>query len=220
MSSLEELKKKRFQFLHKLWELTGGNQSKMVRIGQVAEPLGFDDKTAEAIVQYLEGEELVEATTSGLVAPSYFDVGLYIKHKGIKEVEAALTTPQSPTEHFPANVTNYISIGSMIDSSISQASPGSYQTISINENSKQELKEIVLALKEVLQQALLKQEQKEEMESEIQTLESQIRSPKPKVIIIRESLSSAKRILESAGGPAGAAAPLTTRISAWLSGDG
>lgn len=220
MSSLEELKKKRFQFLHKLWELTGGNQSKMVRIGQVAEPLGFDDNIAEAVVQYLRGEELLEATTSGLVAPRYFDVGLHIKHKGIKEVEAALTTPQSPTEHFPANVVNYISIGSMINSNISQASPGSYQAIFITENSKQELKEIVLALKEVLRQAHLKQEQKEELESEIQTLESQMGSPKPKAIIIRESLSSAKRILESAGGPVGAAAPLSTKIAAWLSGSG
>lgn len=208
MDSLEDLKRKRFQFLHKLWELTRGNEKILVKIRQVATPLGYDENVAEPIVQYLAGENLLEVTTYGFYVSNYLDAGLYIKHGGVVEVEEALSKPESPTVHFPANVTNYINIGSMVNSNISQASPNSNV---INETGKQDLKEIVIALKTVLKQAPSGPD-REELASEIQTIESQIGSPRPKPVIIRESLASAKRILESMGGPAGSLA----KISSWL----
>lgn len=208
MDSLEDLKRKRFQFLHKLWELTRGNEKILVKIRQVATPLGYDENVAEPIVQYLAGENLLEVTTYGFYVSNYLDAGLYIKHGGVVEVEEALSKPESPTVHFPANVTNYINIGSMVNSNISQASPNSNV---INETGKQDLKEIVIALKTALKQAPSGPD-RDELASEIQTIESQIGSPRPKPVIIRESLASAKRILESMGGPAGSLA----KISSWL----
>lgn len=211
MDSLEELKRKRFAFLHKLWELSRGNEKILVRIRQVATPLGYDENVAEPIIQYLAGENLLEVTTYGFYVANYLDAGLYIKHGGVVEVEEALSKPESPTVHFPANVMNYINIGSMVNSNISQASPNSSQII--NETGKQNLKEIVVALKTALEQAPSGAD-RDELASEIQTIESQIGSPRPKPVIIRESLVSAKRIIESMGGPAGSLA----KISSWLAG--
>ena len=125
--NIDALKQQRFAFLHKFWELTGGNQNKLIRIGEVAKPLNLNEESAKVIVQYLHGEDLVDATTHGFAVSTYFDVGLYIKHKGIKETEQALSKPDLETEHFPAKVVNYINIGSMNNSNISQGSTNSNQ---------------------------------------------------------------------------------------------
>jgi len=60
----------------------------------------------------------------------------------------------------------------------------------------------------------LPDEPRQETEAELHTLESQIHSPKPKSSIIREGLSSLRRILEGAGG--GAVAQLLLRELAKL----
>ena len=65
MSEIEEIKKQRFQFLHHLWQVTGGDQSKRVLIRQISEQLELNENEARVIVQYLHGEELLEITTHG-----------------------------------------------------------------------------------------------------------------------------------------------------------
>jgi len=59
--------------------------------------------------------------------------------------------------------------------------------------------------REQLSSLNLPDDRKREAEAELQTVESQIESPKPKPSIIREGLESLRRILEGAGGGAGGA---------------
>ncbi|MDH5569788.1 MAG: hypothetical protein OEX98_08375 [Nitrosopumilus sp.] len=217
MSEIDEIKKQRFLFLHQLWKLTAGDHSKRVSVRQVSEPLNLKENDARTIVQYLVGENLLEITTHGFNIPSYSDASLYIKHKGVVEVEQALSKPESPTIHFPASVVNNINIGTMTNSNISQASSGVNQMITINPETKQDLLDLINTLKEFLENEELRREQKDELSSDISTIESQINSPKPKTRIISESLSSAKNILESASTIAITAAPIVAQITSMLS---
>ena len=70
--------------------------------------------------------------------------------------------------------------------------------------------------REFLEKEELRQEQKDELSSDISTIESQISSPKPKSAIIADSLSSAKSILESASTIAITVAPIITQITSML----
>jgi hypothetical protein len=63
-----------------------------------------------------------------------------------------------------------------------------------------ELKKIIRSLRESLDDLGLEGDIKDELISEIRTLESQTDSPKPKLSILKESLISARRILEGAAG--------------------
>lgn len=213
---MDEIKKQRFQFLHQLWQITGGDQSKRLLIRQIADLLELNENKTRIIVQYLSGEGLVEVTTHGFNVPSYLDASLYIKHKGVMEIEQALSKPESPTSHFPASVVNYINVGTMTNSNIAQASSKANQTITISQEVKEDLTELVNTLKEFLDRQELKQDQKEELRSDISTIESQLDSPKPKVGIISESLLSAKSILESVSTIAVTVAPLVAQISGVL----
>ena len=217
MSEIDEIKKQRFQFIHHLWQVTGGDQSKRVLIRQISEELGMNENEARVIVQYLSGEELLEITTHGFNVPSYLDASLYIKHKGIMEVEQALSKPEAPTSHFPASVVNYINVGTMTNSNIAQASSGSNQTITINQEVKQDLADLTNTLKKFLDSQELQQDKKDELRSDISTIESQLESPKPKTGILSESLSSAKGILESASTIAVTVAPVVAQITSILS---
>ena len=216
MSQLDEIKKQRFQFIHALWQVTGGDQSKRVLVRQISEKLGLSENESRVIVQYLHGEELLEITSHGFNVPTYLDASLYIKHKGVLEVEQALSKPESPTPHFPASVVNYINVGTMTNSNIAQASAGANQTVTISSEAKQSLEELVEILNKLLDNQELQQEQRDELRSDISTIKSQLSSPKPKVGIVSESLSSAKSILENASTLAVTVAPVIAQISSVL----
>ena len=216
MSQVEEIKKQRFQFIYQLWKITGGDSSKRVLVRQISEMLGLNEDDARTIVQYLNNEGLLEINTHGFNVPRYVDASLYIKHKGIVEVEQALSKPESPTPHFPASVVNYINVGTMTNSNIAQSSTNTNQKIDLSHNTKQDISEILNTLKEFLDKPEIQQEQREELRSDISTIQSQLDSPKPKLGILSESLSSAKNILESASTIAVTVAPVIAQISTVL----
>lgn len=92
------------------------------------------------------------------------------------------------------NVTN--NIGSMSNSQLQQDSPNSSQNLNVHiENS--ELSEFIQEIKSSLNDLKLDSEKKAELEAEISTIEHQLASPKPKKLIISESLKSTRSILES-----------------------
>ena len=207
MSKIEEMKKKRFQFLYRLYELSEGDESKWFNMFQIGEKLGFDSDLTEKIAQYLKGEGLIEFQgISGIIG---------ITHRGIREVEEALSHPNIPTSHFlPVNV---ISINQMVNSQIQQASPEATQIVGISENKYEELKEVIQSLKESIDKLNLEPQQKSDLQAEIQTIEAQMSSSKPKATIITECLSSIRRVLEGAAGSM-LASNLLSKIVALLGG--
>jgi len=207
MINVEEMKKKRFQFLYKLYELSRGSEMKWSDTREINSTLGFDDQEVSNIAQYLKGEYLLEfKTMSGAIA---------ISHWGIKEVEDALSNPDRPTTHFlPVNV---ISIGQMVNSQIQQDSPNATQVTNFDGKKIEALGELVSLLKESIDRLGLQKQEKSDLDAELRTLEAQMSSSKPKGSIISESLGSVKTILEAVTGNPLASA-LLPKVVALLTG--
>ncbi|MCX5888492.1 MAG: hypothetical protein NTY36_03465 [Deltaproteobacteria bacterium] len=107
-----------------------------------------------------------------------------------REKESAIKEPQ--------NITNFY--GPVSSPQIQQ---GEVHGIQISVNLSGQLEEIgkfIEKFKEALPSIKLAKDQTEEAEAELLTVETQIKSPKPKPSIIHEGLKSLRTILEGAGG--------------------
>ncbi len=210
MNAIEEMKKKRFQFFYRLYELTGGDEIKLFNMSQIGEELEFDRDLTANITRYLRGEGLIVVHSN--VGDRDNLIG--ISHDGIREVEEAVSNPDTPTCHFPSNIT----IGQMINSQIQQYSPEATQIVVIDEDRYEELKEIIQSVKDSIDQLGIEPQQKADLQAEIQTIEAQMSSSNPKAkIIITECLSSIRRIIEGATSSA-IASCLLVKIVALLGG--
>ena len=208
MNIVEEMKEKRFQFLHRLYELAGGDESDLFSMFKIGEELGFDKDLAVKIEQYLYGERLINHR----LECGTRDREIGISHQGIRAVEEALNKPDRPTYYFPP--ANFIYIGEIRNSQIQQGSPEATQVATFNETGYGELKEVIESLKESIDQLGIAQQQKSELQADIQTIEAQMSSPKPKTAIITACLGSIKRILEGVADSA-LASDLLSKIVAW-----
>jgi hypothetical protein len=88
------------------------------------------------------------------------------------------------------------------------------------ETDVQALRDIIRGLKETFEYPSIPTPQKTDLEAEIKTIEGQLSSSKPKTAIIKESLSSAKNILENISSICASAVPLIYKISSWINGSG
>jgi hypothetical protein len=198
MDEIKNRQAQRFRFLKHLYDKTHkfyATEAKhpatiyMVSPIEIGEELGFTPIEAEQIVRYLSQEGLVRHVTQKHIK---------IEHAGEKEVEAALTKPERPTEHFPANITQYIvTADQIINSPIQQGVQNSTQTISYSIDVLQKAEEFVELLKRVLPDLPLSGEDKAETQAEIATIESQLSSPRPKPTIIKASVTTIVEILKS-----------------------
>jgi hypothetical protein len=111
----------------------------------------------------------------------------YLRDSGVieKDVEEAPKTPQS----------GGIYIGSVTGSVIQQ---GSHNNATVNYQN--EVQKVLDEIRPRLNAGELADEAKRELNSEFKTVEAQMESPKPKRAIIKESLTSARHILEHAFG--------------------
>lgn len=190
-SPLQEKKEKRFQFLKRLYDMQEENPSLLFLKYEIGDALGFDRKTTDRIADYLDDEGLINLLTN--------EGGLQIEHAGTVEVEQALENPEKPTEHFPPIqyiVNNYEFNNNGPMTGTQQGTSNSTQTNNITTGNIPELREIINQLLVVSNQLNLLPEARQELTAEIETLQSQTRSPKPKPNIIKEALVSARTIVE------------------------
>jgi hypothetical protein len=190
MSAFDEIRKKRFLFLNLLYEKCAGSKSHFINSYDIGKELNLNRNQVIDITQYLKGEGLIEDTMT-------LDGGIMISHNGIKEVENALSSPSQPTHYFPA--VNIINVQNMIGSQIQQGTDKSEQNGSFQINNKTSINEFIKQIKSELPNLDLSSEDKSEINSDIQTIESQISSSRPKKTILKESLLSIQRILEGVG---------------------
>jgi hypothetical protein len=106
LDSILEKQRKRYSLLLRIYELTDGDESKIITLEATDE---LDSKEILSIVDYLAGEGLVESLADE--APL-----LRISHRGVVEVEDSLLNPRNPTEHFAAQVIQYFNgtVGSVL----------------------------------------------------------------------------------------------------------
>jgi hypothetical protein len=209
MDALTKKKADRFRFLNRLYERTGGDRMNFDTRSEIAEDLGMSSQEALSAANYLEGERLIQVVS--------LDGALRLTHAGIVEVERALSEPEKPTHYFPA-VVNITNVHTMVGSQIQQGTHGSTQSQTVSQNDLQPVRELVAALRQQLASLQLDPEARSEAESELETVEAQLKSSKPKAGILRESLKTLRSIVEGVAATAAANAvlPLFGPIAAWL----
>lgn len=197
--SLKKKQKQRVAFLNKLYEISDGDTDQFINGGELAVQLGYEDGDEDEvrnIANYLAGEHLikVEHFVGG------FPGLVQLTHFGLKEIESALGAPEKATEHFmPINILN---IENMVGSNIQQGNIGSEQNVTISNEARPQIEAFFQELKQALPALSLDETQSQELNADIGTAELQLSSPKPNSPILRESLSSIKRVLEAGVGGA------------------
>jgi len=187
--SMSELSEKRFQFLHRLYELSGGNQNQLFEERDIGEELNLTSEQSDIIGQYLKGEDLIKYVSRRKIA---------ITHNGVVEIENALLAPDEPTAYFPP--VNIINIHHMEGSQIQQGTIDSTQAGTFEIGNQKQLSEFIELLKDKLPELEISADDKSEIEADVATIEIQMKSNRPKTGFIKESLLSIKRILEGASG--------------------
>lgn len=189
-NNIQETQRKRFQFLQKLFDVTEGSEYESVNLWELGDELGFSRPETDKIDDFLKGEGLIEHIAMGGT--------IGITHRGIVEVESALSKPDEPTTYFPP--INYIHVEHMVGSQIQQGTSQSSQVLTYSGTDFEAIHKLISDLKSQLSELKLNAETQAEVESDIATIEAQIKSPRPKSTIIKESLLSLRTILESAAG--------------------
>ncbi|HCK65960.1 MAG TPA: hypothetical protein DHW49_06820 [Anaerolineae bacterium] len=189
-NAIDEKRKKRFQYLHALYEFTDGDQLKDINFLELGHNIGLTDEESDKISNYLANEGLIKFIAAGYIT---------IEHNGVIEIENALSRPNNETTYFPP--ASLIIIGNVSNSNIQQGDNNQIRQINyLSDEIQLEIQNLLKELREKTVQLKLTQENQKELEAEIQTIEIQSKSPKPKQVIIKESLISLKTILESITG--------------------
>lgn len=92
MRNIQLKQAQRYLYLKHLYDLSEDNRLAYFPFAEIGEQLGWDLATSDEISEYLKNEGLVEFPSSGTVG---------ITHRGVKEIEAALSTPDQSTTFFP-----------------------------------------------------------------------------------------------------------------------
>jgi hypothetical protein len=104
----------------------------------------------------------------------------------------------SPTTTIQA--TNYISIGTMVNSQIQQGSKKAKQTLEISANDLKMLDKFIREYKKQVPKLGLRDSTRKRVEKNINAIQKQVSSKKPKINIVKGGLESLKTILEGAAG--------------------
>jgi len=199
---IEAEKRNRFRFLHRLWELSEGNENKWANLWDIGRELGLDSGQTERVYQYLKGE--------GLLAIHAMGGTIGITHAGIRQIESALSHPEEPTYYFPP--VSLISIGTMTNSTIQQSSPGAVQTFSLGQADIAAIEQVVKEMKNQLDALQLAEDDRRQAEADLATITAQLAAPVPKQGVVCECLASLRRILEHVAASA-VAAPIVAKIA-------
>jgi len=187
---LKQKKKNRFLFLEKIYKDGKGSSNAVFSMWDIGRDLSITEDETSEIVDYLINENLLE--------PYGLGGTIHLSHWGIKEVEEAIEHPDKETEHFlPINI---ISIGTMTNSTLQQGT--SHSSIAFGGQQLIDLEDIIKSIKAISESLDISLELHKELYSELQTLEIQKESPKPKSIIIKESLKTIRSLMESVIGNA------------------
>jgi len=176
--------KLRFEFIQRVYELTGGTANVTVNMfDDVGNSLKMDMDTTIAVSDYLISERLL--------APMGIGGNICITHEGIKHVENPMDFVQKPST-FNQNILN---VGSMSNSGIMQGSNGAHQTINATVNDNKAIEAFLIEIINCIHNLQLTYEKQQELQAEIACIKAQLSSPKPKQNIIIEGLKTIKNIL-------------------------
>ena len=185
--NIEERSRYRFQFLKTVYDLTDGDPHSYVDMWEIGENQGLSRADTQNIVTWLSDE--------GLLGDGSIGGGINISHKGVQEIETALSHPKQETRYFPP-VINIVNIGNMTNSQIQQGTTGNTQSFTQAPASMDSIRDEMEKLKSAVANLILDDETKVEVEAQIATVEAQLKSKRPIRVVIEESAKSLRNLLE------------------------
>ena len=188
---LEERRRRRAAFMHALYDAVDASPLPSVLPQALAEPAGLDLEDIEAVVQFLEND--------GLIASQSLDGDVSITHLGVKEVEQSLARPDEPTEHFPPATHIHVT-GNVYGLQASTIDSTQHVTVVLQDSEREAIAAFTAAFRDAL--GALPEGEREIAQADLQTLEAQLGSPRPRVLVMREALRSLRAVAEGGAGSA------------------
>jgi len=186
MERIMETQKKRFEILNYLYKESNGNTGKFFNLYEIGKTFNLGIQETKNIVRYLYNERLIDYTGMG--------GEISITHKGIVEVENAVSKPDVQSDYFPP--LNIINIQNMVNSQIQQGNAESSQSVDFSIANNNDIKDFLELLKTKKSELNLSDVSERELDAEVRTIEAQLDSSRPKKSIIKECFLSIKSILE------------------------
>jgi hypothetical protein len=184
--STEQMRQLRTRFLSQLYSATGAKQTRATDKWSLGEQLGLDRATTFDVCSFLEEEGL-------LIHKDADRIG--ITHQGIRRAESGI-----PVGVEQAGTTNVIQAGTITGSTIQQAGHNSAQTSQISNPSIEDLRKFMAELRKVIEKTRLPDDRRSEVAAEADSVDAQLRAPKPRWAFVRECLASIRNIVENAAG--------------------
>jgi hypothetical protein len=191
MDSLEELKRKRFLFMKRLYELSGASPLEFVLLDDILKGLDIGREEAINMSMYLSEKGLMKFACSG----PYFNITSH----GIDQVEAALAKPELDNQYF-GPIFNILNVGSVQNSQIQQGSVSSTQSAHFDDSKLAELMKLLPEFRAKAPDLQLSDGQLRDFNAHLDTIEAQLKLSRPRPSILKESLTELKYVLESAAG--------------------
>jgi hypothetical protein len=131
MTGIDKQQANRLLVMKAIYDASEGSESNAVSGQDLLGTLGLSDQELADACKYLEGEHLIRGTRTawGHLTPYIIN----ITHRGIKEMEESLQTPNKPTAHFPPAISVIHVQGNLIGSSIQSGSPGAQQETTVRD---------------------------------------------------------------------------------------
>lgn len=192
MNNIEQLRNNRERFLILLYEKTNQDINEDVDYREISEELGLDENEGWKIYEYLKAKGLADSTVMG----GFINITIY----GIDKVEEILSDSGIDANN-TQQVMNFIHVQNMNNSQITQGSTQVTQTLNITENQGINLSEFVKLFEQNIEEIPFNSDdEKNEAIAEVNTIKSQLNSPKPKWEIIKLAGNTVKGILEKTAG--------------------
>lgn len=189
MESIEAKRALRLAFMKRLYELTDGNELVGIPLEQLTDDLDWDLRTAESVFDYLIHEGLIDSP--GLSGEAL------ITHRGVREVEDALSRPQQATEYFPPVVTVHVG-GDLVGSQIQAGTVRSTQeqTVALDQH-REAIVAFVDEMRRALSDSSVDTTTRAEGQASLVAVEAQLQLDKPNPTLLREGLRSLRAIAEN-----------------------
>lgn len=183
-----------------LFDATDASCEPVVDMWKLGKSLGFSRQETSDVQRYLQQEGLVENFALG--------GAIRLTHQGLCEVEASIDEPDEPTAHFPVeviqNVTTYH--GPVVNQS------GSYNTANVTHNVgvSDKLVPIIESIRQIATR--LEPAQQDEVRQLVEVVESEARSPKPKLAMLKTAIKCLTEFVKSAAALAAPVAELAKLV--------
>src|SRR5215467_8297525 len=99
MTDIEKKQANRLIVMKAIYDASEGSEGNAVSGPELLETLSLPDQELGDACKYLEGEHLIRGTRT--LWSHLTPYAINITHRGIKEIEESLHSPNKPTAHFP-----------------------------------------------------------------------------------------------------------------------